>query len=287
MISHSSLSPTNTTSMLEILSYEFMQNAILVSIAISICCGVVGSLVVINRLSFLAGGIAHAAYGGVGIATYFKLPLLPSTITFSVIASLLMGAASSKNKSHTDASIGVLWAAGMALGIVLIDKSPESQGDLMPYLFGSILTVSRSDLFMISCLVVVVSLVIYVFFKDMVSLSFEEEFARTRGVAVDATYYLLLSLIAITVVVTIQAVGLILVIALMSIPPLMAEPGARSLPQMMLRAVLWSLLFCLVGLIAAYWLDVSAGACIIAVACFCYFLQKATSRLKRQKKGIL
>jgi len=264
--------------MLEIFSYEFVQNAFFASIAASICCGIVGSLVVINRLSFLAGGIAHAAYGGVGIATFFKLPMLPSTIIFSMLASVLMGASSIRNKSRMDATIGVLWAAGMALGIVLIDMTPGKQGDLMSYLFGSILTVSNADLTMIGGLMVAVVSITYLLFKDFLALSFEEEFARTRGVAVDAIYYLLLALIAVTVVITIQVVGLILVIALLTIPPLMAEHNARSLPEMMVRAIAWSLFFCVAGLCLAYWLEVTAGACIIAIASLSYFAQKLLAK---------
>jgi len=271
-------------SMPEIFLYEFVQHALVASVAASICCGIVGSLVIINRLSFLAGGIAHAAYGGVGVASYFSLPLLPSTIVFSVLASLLMGASSISNKSRVDATIGVLWAAGMALGIVLIDLTPGNQGDLMAYLFGSILTVSGDDLVMIGALVLLIVSVTYLFFKDFVSLSFEEEFARTRGVAVDAIYYLLLALIAVTVVITIQVVGLILVIALLTIPPLMAESRARSLPQMMLRAIAWSLFFCLSGLGLAYWLEVTAGACIIAIACLSFFIQRLLSGYHSVKK---
>ena len=267
--------------MIEILQFEFMQNAILASIAASICCGIVGSLVVINRLSFMAGGIAHAAYGGVGLATFFKLPVLPSTIGFSVFASLLMGLVSKQNKTRADATIGVIWAAGMAIGVLLIDMTPGYQGDLMSYLFGSILSVSRSDLMIIGGLVVLVLATTFLFFKDFVSLSFEEEFARTRGIAVDAIYYLLLVLISATVVITIQVVGLILVIALLTIPPQMADGYAESLPGMMVLSVGWSLLFCLVGLMLSYALNLTAGGSIIAVAASCFFIRRTVNGLKR------
>lgn len=264
--------------MFEIFQFEFIQRALFVSIAASICCGIVGTLVVINRLSFLAGGIAHAAYGGIGLATFFSLPFLATTIAFSLFSALLMGAASIKQKSRTDATIGVLWAAGMALGVVLVDLTPGYQGDLMSFLFGSILTVSQSDLAVISVLVLVIVLVAYLFFKDFVSLSFEEEFARTRGVSVNIFYFLLLALVSVTVVITIQVVGLILVIALLTIPPMMAEKSAGSLSGMMLLSTLWSLLFCFSGLFLSYALDITAGATIIAVATLCFLLHSLLVR---------
>lgn len=251
-----------------------MQHALLAALAASICSGVIGSLVVINRLGFLTGGIAHAAYGGVGLATLFGLPLLPVTILFSLFSAVLMGWVSRADKGRTDAMVGVIWAAGMALGVVCIDLSPGYQGDLMSFLFGSILTVSRQDLLLIGGLVVLIVLVTYVFFKDLVSLSFEEEYARTRGISVDAIYYLLLGLITVSVVIAIQVVGLILVIALLTIPPHMAEHRARSLPGMMALSMLWSLFFCVAGLMISWWLDLTAGACIIGVATAAYILQQ-------------
>ena len=257
--------------MLEALSHEFMQNALLAGLLVSVVCGVIGSLVVVNRLVFLAGGMAHTAYGGVGLAFFLGWPVMPCVVGFTLLASTVMAGVTLGRGEKADTVIGVLWAAGMALGIILLDFTPGYNVDLMSYLFGSILTVPRSDLWAMLLLDLVVLAVILLFYKDFLAMSFDREFARTRGVPVTFLHFLLLAMVAVSVVVIIQAVGLILVIALLSIPPYLAGRRASSLRKMMVFATLWSILFCFLGLRLSYSFNITSGAAIIAVAVACFF----------------
>lgn len=263
------------TDLFSLFSFGFMQNALMAGVLASIACGVIGSLVVVNRMVFLAGGIAHAAYGGVGLAFYLGWPALPCTLGFTAGASLLMGAVTRKSGERTDTVVGVLWAAGMATGIILIDLSPGYAADLMSFLFGSILAVPALDLWVMLVLDVVVVALTAFYYKDLLAMSFDTEFAAARGAPVVLLHYLLPLMTALCVVMIVRVVGLILVIALMTIPPYLAERRARSLGEMMLKACGWSLFFCVAGLLVSARFDLTSGACIIAVAAASFFLLSA------------
>jgi zinc transport system permease protein len=251
--------------MLEILSFEFMQNALMAALLASVACGVIGTLVVVNRLVFMAGGIAHTAYGGVGLALFFGLPVMPCSIAFTLGAAWLMAAMTYRHEERLDSVVGLLWAGGMALGIILMDLTPGYHVDLMSYLFGSILSVPRFNVWLMLLLVLLILGIIGLGYKKIWVMSFDLEFAKARGINVKGLYFLLLSLVAVTVVLIIQVVGLILVIALLTIPPFLAETQTVSLHRMMGLAVLWSAFFCLGGLLVSYAADISSGASIIAV----------------------
>lgn len=267
-------------SLSEALSYPFMQNALLASLLASLACGLVGTLVVSNRLTFLAGGASHAAYGGIGIALFFRLPLLPCTLLFSVLASMLMGAIALRHEAKSghagsggpDAAIGVLWAAGMALGIILIELTPGYAGELMGFLFGSILAVPHSDLWAMGVFDLCLLGILFFFHQGLWAVSLDREFAQARGLPVAALFLLLVGLTAITVVMLIRVVGLILVLALLTIPPFLARRVCRSLYSTMALASALALFFCLAGLGLSWFTDVSSGASIIAVAAAVYFL---------------
>ncbi len=266
--------------MIEALQFEFMRNAIYAGLIASLICGVIGSLVVVNRLVFLSGGVAHAAYGGVGLAFYFGLPVLPTVTVFSVIQALIMAQISLSAKDRADTFIGVMWACGMALGVILVNLTPGYNADLMSYLFGSILAVPAEDLGIMLALSALVLVLTLFFYKGFVAMSFDEEFARTRGVPTRFLYFLLLGLVALTVVMVIHVVGLILVIALLTVPPFIAERRTRSLLSMMILSAVLSAVFCLVGLALSYSLNISSGATIIAVAAVGFFLSLPLGRAK-------
>lgn len=258
--------------MMEILQYDFMQNALLAGLLTSLICGLIGTLVVVNRIVFISGGIAHASYGGVGLAFFLGLPVLPVTTAFTVLAALVMALVTLRARERADTVIGVIWAAGMALGIILLDITPGYNVDLMSYLFGSILAVPRSDIWIMGGLACLVALVVVAFYRGFLVMSFDEEFARSRGVPVDFLYFVLISLIGLSVVMVIRVVGLILVIALLTIPPFIAERRTSSLDSMMIVSTLLSALFTVTGLIVSYMADITSGASIIAVASVGFFL---------------
>jgi len=258
--------------MWDALQFEFMRNALLAGVLVSISCGIIGSLVVANRLVFLSGGIAHAAFGGIGLALYLGFSPALGAALFSVAVSMIMGGVSLKSKHRADTIIGVLWAVGMALGIILIDLTPGYNVDPMSYLFGSILSVSKADIWFTAALDVVIFLIILAFYREFLAMSYDEEFAFVVGVPVRFLYFLLLCMTALSIVMIIRVVGLILVIALLTIPPYIAEKYTNSLWKMMVLSSLLGILFTFVGLWLSYSYDFTSGATIILVAGVAFFL---------------
>lgn len=258
--------------MLDALQFEFFRNALAVGLLASIVCGIMGTLVVVNRIVFLSGGIAHAAYGGIGLAFFFGWPYLAGTIGFSLAAGMVMAAVSLRIKHRADTIIGVIWAFGMALGVILLDLTPGYNVDLMSYLFGSILTVPGSDLWVMGGLCILIAVLVAFFYHDLLAMSYDEEFARIRGIPVTALYFLMVAMVAVTVVMVIRVVGLILVIALLTIPPFMMEKYARSLWQMMAGSILLGGLFTTGGLWISFRYNLTSGASIILVAGTAFFL---------------
>lgn len=249
-----------------------MRNALFAGLLVSLACGIIGTLVVANRLVFLAGGIAHSAYGGVGLALYFGFSPFFGAMGFSLAMALLLSAITVKGRNRADTAVGVLWAVGMALGVILVDLSPGYRADLMSLLFGSILTVSYRELWLMGGTTVLVAGVVALKYRDLLVLSYDPEFAATRGLDVVGLHTLLLLLVAAGTVVAIHAVGLILVIALFTIPPTLAERSCRSLASMMAVSAAWSALFTFLGLDLSYRFNLTSGATIILVAAFAFFL---------------
>ncbi len=266
--------------MIEALQFDFMRNALAAGLLASVICGIMGTLVVVNRIVFLSGGIAHAAYGGIGLASYFKWPFLPGTLGFAVCAATLMAAVSSQMKHRADTVIGVIWALGMAFGIILIDLTPGYNVDLMSYLFGSILAVPSSDLLFMAFIGLAMILLVTCFYHDLLAMSYDEEFARIRGVPVQKLYYGLIGMLAVSVVLVIQVVGLILVIALLTIPPFMVEKYAKSLLQMMIASSVLGAIFTVIGLCFSYHYNLTSGACIIMVAGVAFLLSLVIDKIR-------
>ena len=264
--------------MLEALSYDFFQNALLAGLLVSLVAGVIGSLIVVNRITFLAGGIAHSSYGGIGISIYLGLPILFGATVFAVITAIIVAIITLKNRSKADSIIGILWAAGMAIGIIFVDLTPGYNVDLMSYLFGSILAVSYDDIIYMAVLdFVVIALVIY-FYKEILAVSYDAQFATLRGLSVRFFYTLILILAALCIVAAIRVVGLILVIALLTIPTYIALMFANNLSKMMIISSLFAMLFSTLGLFVSYFYDISSGASIIMVSIICLLTIKIIKR---------
>ena len=269
--------------MLEALQFEFMRNALLAGLLTSVACGVIGTFVVVNRIVFLSGGIAHAAYGGIGLAFFFGLPFVVGTLGFALLIAMVMAAVTLKARHRSDTIIGVLWAIGMALGVILLDLSPGYNVDLMSFLFGSILAVPTSDLWLMLVLNILILLTVGYFYHDFLALSYDEDFAKVRGVRVKLLYFLLLAMVALSVVMIIRIVGLILVIALLTIPPYIAEKYSGSLRTMMFLSFLLSCFFTMVGLWVSYVFNLTSGATIIMVAGVCFFISMFFELLRSRR----
>lgn len=252
--------------MLEALQYDFMRNALAAGLLAALACGVVGVYVVVKRIVFISGGIAHTSFGGIGLGYFLGINPIIGALFFSVGSGLAIGGITRRTRLPEDTAIGVLWAMGMALGVVLISLTPGYAPDLMSYLFGNILTVPTSDLVLMLVLDAVILGTVAAFYKEYLVLSFDEEYARAIGVPVERLYLLLLGLIALTVVVLIRVVGMILVIALLTFPAAMARQFTHRMPSMMLLSVTFGTAFTVGGLWLSYVLRLPSGATIVLLA---------------------
>ena len=253
-------------------SYTFMRNALFAGVLVSIACGIIGTLVVLNRIVFISGGIAHAAYGGVGIAYYLGMDPVMGAVGFSLLSSLAMGLVHRKEGQRADTIIGVMWAIGMAIGIIFLSLSPGYKADLMSYLFGSILAVSTMDLWLMAGIALLSLAFTLLFYRQLLALSFDQTFATVRNVPVGPLYLAMITLIGLTVVIAMRVVGLIMVIALLTIPPAIANLYLKDMRAIMALSAALSVLFCTLGLIISYVLNLPSGAVIILVAGLAYVL---------------
>lgn len=251
-----------------ILQYTFMQNAFLAAVLVSVACGLVGTYVVVKRIVFISGGISHAAFGGIGLGYFLGLNPILAAIPFSIASALLMGLTSKKVKVSEDTAIGILWSLGMAIGIIFINLTPGYVPDLMSYLFGSILTVPTSDLVIMFILDIIIIVVVYLFRREFQGISFDEEFSQVMGMPTTAIYLLLLSLVALSVVVMIKVVGVILVIALLTIPAAIAKQYTYNLGRMMILSVILGMILTTGGLYISYLFNLASGATIVLVLGF-------------------
>lgn len=249
-----------------LVQHTFLQTAIAAALLASIGCGVMGTYVVVKRIAFIAGGIAHSVLGGMGAAVYYGLDPLHGALLAAIAAALLIGWVRLNWRAQEDTLIGALWAIGMAVGVLFIAKAPGYQTDLMSYLFGNILLVPPDSLWFMLVLDIVLLAVVGAYHRQFLAVVFDEEFARLRGVPVAFFYLLLLVLVAVTVVLLIQVVGLILVLALLTLPAAVAGHYVHSLGRMMLIAMLLGSALSVAGLALSYGPDLPAGPTIILLA---------------------
>lgn len=270
-----------------LLQYGFLQKALVGGLLASIGCGIMGSYVVVKRIGFLAGGISHAVLGGMGAALFYGFSPMGGALGAALVAALLIGWISLRWKEREDTLIGALWAVGMAIGIIFISKTPGYSVNLMSYLFGNILMVPQKDIWLMALMDGVVLAMVVLFYRQFLAVSFDEEFARLRGVPVTLFYLLLLCMVAVTVVLLIQVVGLILVIALLTLPAAIAAQYLHSLGRMMLVAAILGMIFTTVGLAIAYSADLPAGATIILVAGLAYLVSTMTNQVLQRQRQIM
>jgi len=263
-----------------LISQSFLYYALLAGLLASIACGLTGPYVVVKRISFLAGGISHSVLSGMGAAIFFGFDPVAGALAAAVVGAVLIGYISLQWRIHEDTLISALWAIGMASGILFMAKTPGYQTDLMSYLFGNILLVSAANLRFMLITDVILLLAITVWYRQFLAVVFDEEFARLRGVPVMFFYLLLLTLIAVTVVMLIQVVGLIMVLALLTLPAAMAAQYVRTLSRMMLLSILFGSLFTFFGLALSYSMDLPTGPTIILLAGGCYILSTLLSKIR-------
>ncbi len=274
--------------------YEFLQLALLSGLLASIAAGFVGTYVVSRGITYLAGSMAHFVLGGMGIARYLQvvhgitwLTPLHGAIIAALLGALIIAAVRLKSNQREDTVIGALWAIGMAVGILFISRTPGFNDDLMSYLFGNILMVTRDQVWMLVGLDVVVVIIAVLFYNPFFAISFDETFARVRGTPTAFYYVVLLILTALTVVVLTTVVGIVMVIALLTLPAAIAGQQAKKLWQMMLNASILSALFTTAGIAVSYEPDYPTGATIILIAGASFVISLVFRKIwpMRRRKG--
>lgn len=255
-----------------ILHYEFMQNAVLAAVLAAVICGIIGVIVVEKKLVMMSGGIAHTAYGGVGLGYLLGFEPIFGALGFSILAAFGIGFIHRRKGAGVDVAVAMFWSLGMALGIAFASMSSGYMPDMTSYLFGNINSVSRQDMTMMIVLTAIVLLVVLAFFNDWKRYLFDDGFASIRGMNTALFEYVLLVLIALTVVVLIRVAGIILVIALLTSPAATAALFTSNLRSRMLLSVGVGLINVLGGIVAAYYFDVAAGAAIIILSVLIYLI---------------
>lgn len=260
--------------------HPFLQRALLAGLLASIACGISGSYVVVKRMSFISGGIAHAVLGGMGVAYFLGTKPLYGAIPAAILFAILIGLITLRSKTGADTAIGAVWAIGMAIGIIFVYKTPGYATNLFSYLFGNILMVTWSDALLLLILNAVIVVAVCLFYKSLMAVAFDAEFARLQGVNTKLFYLALLSLVALTVVVLVKVVGIVLVIALLTLPAASARQWSNSLLKMMLLATLATILFIVSGIAIAYPYNLPAGATIVLVAGSLFLISTAVRAVR-------
>lgn len=261
-----------------------MQNALIAGVLSSIICGIIGVIIVEKKLVMMSGGIAHTSYGGVGLGYLLGFEPIMGAFLFSITAAVGLGFAKRKGKISSDATIGMFWSFGMALGILFIKMMKSYPPNISSYLFGSILSVTMSNLYMMIALTAIVTICVVAFFSHWKAYLFDDEFISVIGVNKTFMDFLLLILIAMSVVVLIRVSGIVLVIALLTIPAATASIVSNKLKYRMIISIVLGIVYCFAGLACSFYLDIPSGASIVIFAVGFYFLfyigKKIHSKIK-------
>ncbi len=274
----------------DLLELPFLFNAVLAGILCSIAGGIVGTFVVLRRITYIAAAISHCILGGLGAARYFSVvyglewirPIYGAILT-AILSAVIIGIISLRAKEREDTVISALWAIGMASGVLFIFKTPGYGEDLMSYLFGNILMVSSQDLWLIGILDIVLLTITAIFYRQIVAVCFDEEFARTRGLSVEFYYLLVLCMTALTVVLMVSAVGIIMVIAMLTLPVAVGCKFFNRVSKIMLSAIILGIAFNVFGLMASYEPNLPSGAVTIIIAGLTYFATVLFFMFKKTK----
>ena len=269
--------------MLEMLSYDFMQRSLWAAALVGAICSVIGVFVVLRGLAFVGAGTAHAAFAGVTLAYLVGLPPLPLAILFGLATVWVTGLMEEKGQMKLDVSIGILYTATMALAILFIGLMKQYNAEVYGYLFGSVLSVTPEELWGIALLILLVLGAILLFSKELYFVAFDQEMAEASGVPARRIFYLLLTLIALTVVVSLKTVGAILVFAMILIPASTAYQLTHSLSQMTAYSVLIGIFCATGGVMLSYAWDLPSGPAIVLLATVLFFTSVFLSpkRLRR------
>jgi zinc transport system permease protein len=243
--------------------YQFFINASLAAVFASVACGIIGTYIVSKRIVFISGGITHASFGGIGIGYYLGFNPIVGAMIFSVLSALGIEYMSKKTNVREDSMIAILWSFGMAVGIIFIFLTPGYSANLMGFLFGNILTVTTLNLYLLLALTILIIVVFMMMYKTILFVAFDEQYARAAKLPVELVNYIMITLVALTIVLNIRVVGIILVISLLTIPQTIANIFTKKFEKLILLSVLIGLIGSFSGLFISYYFDLPSGAAII------------------------
>lgn len=266
--------------------YGFLQNAMAAAVLSGIVCGIIGTYIVAKRMVFLAGGITHASFGGIGIAYFAGYNPIMGALAFAVLSSLGIEWGARKGKIREDSVIGMVWSFGMAIGIVFIYLTPGYAPNLMSFLFGNILTVNKTDLIALASLVVMLLVVALFFLRQIIYVAFDAEFARSRGVYVNIISYIMAILVALAVVFCIRSVGIVLLISLLTVPSVIVNSLTKSFGKITLWSSLVAITGNISGLYLSYTFNIPAGAATIFLLALTLVIIKLLPLRNRKIKAV-
>lgn len=262
---------------MELLQYTFFQNALLGSLLASIACAIMGTYIVSRRLVFISGGITHASFGGIGIGLYTGISPILGAAIFSLLSALGIEWFSNRRDVREDSAIAVFWTLGMSVGIIFTFLSPGYVPDLSSYLFGNILAITMGDIIFMLFVTIVLIIFFSMYIHPIISLSFDREFARSRGIPVMLFEYLLMSLTALTIVSCLRMVGVVMAISLLTIPQMTANLFTKNFIRIIWLSGIIGTIGCVGGLFLSYYMNVPSGACIIFFSILVYVICKLAS----------
>ncbi len=268
--------------MTELFQYTFFQHALLGSLFASIACGIIGTYIVTRRLVFISGGITHASFGGIGIGLYSGVSPLLTAALFSILSAFGVEWLSKRSDMREDSAIAVFWTFGMAIGIIFSFLAPGFTPDLSSFLFGNILTITRTDILLLALLSIALAVFFSLFLRPIIAIAFDREFARSQRMPVVAFEYILMMFIALTIVSCLRMVGIVLAISLLTLPQMTANLFTHSFKRIIFLSIALGYIGCLGGLLLSYQLQVPSGAAIIFVSILIYAAAKVYKQVSKR-----
>jgi len=265
----------------DILQYSFFQRALIAAVLVSIAAGIIGTYIVVKKMSLVTGSIAHAAFGGLGISYFFNFPLFLGALIFSLFSALTINFFRTRNRDRLDSLLNMLWSVGMSIGLIFMFLTPGYSTDLFSYLFGNILLVGWSDIIFMLVLDIVIIVLVSVFYNTLLTTIYNEDYARIRNLPTKVLYGILFLLISLTVVLVIRVVGIVLMIALLTIPSATARLLTSSLKSMMVVSVIITLLTTVFGIFISYAINLPAGPVIVLLGAGLYLLVAGYNKLMK------
>ena len=268
----------------DLIQYGYLTNALAACVLSGITCGIIGTYVVCRRMVFLAGGITHASFGGLGIAFYLGANPIAGALIFAVLSALGIEWAGSRGRIREDSAIGIIWSVGMAVGALFMSLRPGyTSGDLSAFLFGSIVTVTRTDVTALAVLTLSVGIGALLWLRPVMYVAFDRDFARSRGIPTRAISYLMAALVAVTIVLSIRIMGIVLLISLITMPVVIVNTLSRSYRTIALCAPLIAVAGNVAGLAASYNFEVPPGAAIIFTLTFTLIVVKLLTLYRKKR----